>query len=173
MQAGPHVMLAVSDTGRRHGSGDAVAHLRAVLHDQGGRQGHRARALDGLRDRRSRAAAPSGSSSELGRGTTFKVYVPRVEGATPSSLESRRSCDLQGTETILLVEDENRVRAVARSILQQAWLSRPRSAATRARRFSSASSRPAPIHLLLTDVVMPQMSGPELAEATRTDPARA
>ena len=60
---GPYVLLAVTDTGARHGRGDAEAHLRAVLHDQGARQGHRASAWPRSTASSSRAAARSGSTA--------------------------------------------------------------------------------------------------------------
>ena len=71
-------MLAVSDTGIGMDADDAGADLRAVLHDQGAGQGHRARARHRATASSSRAAGTSGVYSEPGAGTTFKVYLPRL-----------------------------------------------------------------------------------------------
>ena len=79
---------------------------------------------------------------------------------------------LRGTETILLVEDEEQVRGlVAHDPAHAAAITCSRRR-TAARRSSSASSTPATIHLLLTDVVMPRMSGRQLAERLRARAAR-
>jgi CheY-like chemotaxis protein len=99
--------------------------------------------------------------SERGRGTTFKIYLPRAEG-TPESARPSASAGARGTETILVVEDDAQVRAAAIGILQRHGYK-----TLEARNASEAmlvcEAQPGPIHLLLTDVVMPQMSGPELA----------
>jgi PAS domain S-box-containing protein len=100
--------------------------------------------------------------SELGRGTTVKVYLPRVDAALDASACVAEPATLRGTETVLLVEDEEQVREVARRILERNGYSvlvaeSPRDA------ISLSRSHGAELHLLLTDVVMPQMSGAELA----------
>jgi CheY-like chemotaxis protein len=70
--------------------------------------------------------------------------------------------DLRGTESILLVEDEDQVRAIVLNILQRQGY-RVVAAKNAAEALRHCETEPAPIHLLLTDVVMPEMSGPELA----------
>ena len=77
----------VTDSGRRHGRGDAGAHLRAVLHDEGAGQGHRPRALDGVRDREAERRRRSASTASPATGTTFRVYLP----ARPSGAAARRA----------------------------------------------------------------------------------
>ena len=108
---GPHVMLAVSDTGVGHGCRDAGASLRALLHHQGRRQGHGARAGHRLRHRQAERR-PISSLQRPGQGTSVKIYLPRA--AAPMEAyghTSRSSRDRStGTETILLVEDEETVR---------------------------------------------------------------
>jgi CheY-like chemotaxis protein len=103
--------------------------------------------------------------SEPGTGTTFKVYLPRVgEEATviPAPVVSG---DLQGSETLLVVEDEETLATLARRALERrgyrVLVARNGSAA-----LEIALAHPE-IELLLTDVVMPGMSGPELAEVLR------
>ncbi|MEX1263193.1 MAG: ATP-binding protein [Actinomycetota bacterium] len=102
--------------------------------------------------------------SELGRGTVFKVYLPRIEAApeerkTPA-VEPRHA---EGTETILLAEDDSAVRALVRIVLEGRGY-RVIEAATAHEAIEAASKHEGPIHLLLTDVVMPGLSGIELAE---------
>ena len=103
-------------------------------------------------------------TSEPRRGTTFKVYLPRVEEeAVPLHPEARRAASLQGTETILVVEDDERLRSMICRTLRS-----HRYEVLEARHGSEAilvcGHHLGPIHLILTDVVMPGMSGPELME---------
>jgi signal transduction histidine kinase len=103
-------------------------------------------------------------SSALGKGATFKIYLPRVEGEAESlTSASAPDASLCGSETILLVEDEEMVRALAQAILERygyTVLAAKNSAD--ALRFAQEESTP--LHLLLTDTIMPGMNGPELAE---------
>ncbi len=102
--------------------------------------------------------------SEPGAGATFRIYLPRAEGEVESPRPAATDRDLPGgTETILLVEDEDQVRAVAGSILRSAGYQvlAARSAAEALLLVESHAGR---IDLLLTDVVMPKMTGRQLAE---------
>jgi len=101
--------------------------------------------------------------SEPGQGTTFKIYLPRVNEAPPASRKAPAVTSLLGTETVLLTEDAPALRAAARQILERygyTVLEVPSSKEA----LTLAHSCADPIHLLLTDVVMPGMSGRELAE---------
>ncbi|HVY44426.1 MAG TPA: PAS domain S-box protein [Minicystis sp.] len=101
--------------------------------------------------------------SEPGHGSTFKVYLPRASGGLATTRPSGGANELaRGTETVLLVEDEERVRSMARTILQRGGYEVLESA-NAGEAFLLARRHPGPIHLLLTDVVMPHMSGRELA----------
>ncbi len=100
--------------------------------------------------------------SELGRGTTFKVYLPLAGGAEAARQpEAPQAGDSQGLETVLLVEDEEHVRRVAHEFLEIRGYS-VIEARNGDEALQIAHSHPGPIHLLLTDVVMPGMNGREL-----------
>ncbi len=102
--------------------------------------------------------------SEAGRGTTFKVYLPCVDrGAEESELNADDTKVLTGTETVLLVEDEEMVRDMAKEILQESGYQVLEAKHGR-EALLVAEQHHGPIHLMLSDVVMPQMSGRELAE---------
>ncbi len=102
--------------------------------------------------------------SEVGKGTTFKLYFPRagVEEVLAAATAPRTE-PLPGTETILLVEDEEEVRAVASEALRLLGY-QVLSASSPTEALQIAESYTDTIHLLLTDVVLPVMSGRELAE---------
>ena len=100
--------------------------------------------------------------SEPGQGTTFKVYLPQAEGAVQPQGLPLQSVVVGGTETVLLVEDEKQVRSVAEQILRRYGYD-VLVAEGGAEAMRICDGHPSPIHLLLTDVVMPQMSGPEVA----------
>jgi two-component system, cell cycle sensor histidine kinase and response regulator CckA len=96
-------------------------------------------------------------------GTTFKVHLPRVDAEAELPAASIAPVTLRGAETVLLVEDDDQVRAVARSILKgQGYDVIEARDASEGLRLGARHA--GTIHLLLTDVVMPQMSGPELAK---------
>ena len=101
--------------------------------------------------------------SEVGHGTTFKVYLPVVESQVSSEAEATSPQVQRGSETILLVEDEEAVRVLLQDILEvegYTVLVAPNGHEA----LHACEQRGGPIHLLLTDVVMPGMSGRELVE---------
>jgi nitrogen-specific signal transduction histidine kinase/CheY-like chemotaxis protein len=102
--------------------------------------------------------------SEVGKGTTFKIYLP-AESGTPDSLTPRLGPRpvTGGSETVLVVEDDERVRNVASRALRDAGY-RVLSASSGEAALAVAGEDSAPIHLLVTDVVMPGMNGRQLAE---------
>ena len=103
--------------------------------------------------------------SEQGLGTVFKVYLPRIDDAAASTIasQSQETSAPRGTETILLVEDEEVVRGLTRKILMQAGYNvLDAKGGEEAIRLCHAHA--GPIDLLLTDVVMPEISGKEVAD---------
>jgi two-component system, cell cycle sensor histidine kinase and response regulator CckA len=106
--------------------------------------------------------------SRLGRGSTFAVYLPRVEEEVPApeAPAPEEPERLRGSETILLVEDDDGVRAFAELVLIQHGYSVV-SAAEGLDAVRIAERHVGPIHLLLTDIVMPRIAGPQLVESVR------
>lgn len=100
--------------------------------------------------------------SELGKGARFEILLPRVNEAPDGPVVEAPASVTRGTETILLVEDEAAVRAVAERILSGAGY-RVLAAANAEEAIRLAEEHGSEIELLLTDVVMPGMGGPELA----------
>ena len=102
--------------------------------------------------------------SEPGQGSTFKVYLPKVrEDAKPEEKEQSPVDDLSGSETVLIVEDDDNLRKFAQEVLLQHGY-RVLDAENGEDALRVCKEYEGPIHLLLTDVIMPKMGGTELAE---------
>ncbi|MGH7653092.1 MAG: PAS domain S-box protein, partial [Gemmatimonadaceae bacterium] len=165
IQAGPFVMLAVTDSGvgmddetrakifepffttkePGRGTGLGLSTVYGIVKDGGGHLF---------------------VHSEPGRGTTFKVYLPRTDARAEGPATATSTATLEGTETLLIVEDVAALRDIERRVLQRKGykvLEAPDANAAAA----VSAAYAGPIHLLLTDVVLPRTNGRELAERLR------
>jgi CheY-like chemotaxis protein len=100
--------------------------------------------------------------SELGRGTTFKIYLPRVDEPAGRPQRQRETGATHGTETILLAEDDAMLRPLAQGLLEKLGY-RVIAGENAAQALEAARQFSGPIHLLVADVVMPGGSGRDLA----------
>jgi two-component system cell cycle sensor histidine kinase/response regulator CckA len=166
VEPGPYVLLSVSDTGTgmdqetmRHifepffttkeqgkGTGLGLATVYGIVQQFGGHVW---------------------VYSEPEKGTSVKVYLPRVKkGVSSHPSMAQLPIPKPGTETVLLVEDEESIRRFAAEVLRASGytvLEAPLPSSA----IAMAESESGPIHVLLTDIVMPEMSGPDLAEAIK------
>jgi two-component system, cell cycle sensor histidine kinase and response regulator CckA len=107
--------------------------------------------------------------SAPGRGSKFSIYLPRLEGHVEEILPGRQDAGPAGTGTILVLEDDPAVRALVREVLRGSGY-RVLEASTVAEALRICEQHAAEIPLMVTDVVMPEMSGPEVA--LRVQPVR-
>jgi two-component system cell cycle sensor histidine kinase/response regulator CckA len=162
--AGPHVLLAVSDTGlgmsaetQAHifepffttkdpgkGTGLGLATVYGIVHQSGGH----------LR-----------VTSEPNQGSTFQIFLPRAAAAIASAMAPIAPvapAPPRGDETVLVLEDDPSLRKLVRTLLEEGGYT-VLTAGTATAAISLAERHPDPIHLLLSDVVLPGMGGPEAA----------
>jgi len=163
VKAGPYVLLAVSDTGCGMDAA-TKAHIFEpffTTKEQGKGTGLGLAMVYGIVKQ---SDGYIWVYSEVGRGTTFKIYFPRID-APPVVAPAGRSVAERprGSETILLVEDEAAVRALVSGVLQSSGYT-VLVASSGQEAVALSAQHPGTVDLLLTDVVMPEMSGPQLAE---------
>ena len=164
IKPGPYVMLGITDTGVGI-SAETLPHIFEPFYttkESGRGTGLGLSTVYGIVKQ---SGGHISVNSELGKGTTFKVYLPRVQDSAASAqkTEWKETATGKGKETILLVEDEPAVRELARLVLSEHGYTvieaqNSEDAVRLAGRHGSE------IHLLLTDVVMPGMSGHDLAK---------
>lgn len=163
---GPYAMLTVSDTGCGMSS-DVLAHVFEpffTTKDPGKGTGLGLAMVHGIVEQ---CRGHVRVYSEEGRGSTFKIYLPETE-QKPVILEAKPAApEARGTETLLLVEDDDDIRRLTRRILEQSGYSVLEcSNAGEALMFVEQGRATAA--LLLTDIVMPRMSGIQLARRLRS-----
>jgi CheY-like chemotaxis protein len=107
--------------------------------------------------------------SEPGKGTSFRIYLPRFEGETaePQTTRTKETAKGHG-ETVLLVEDEPAILKMGRAMLERLGYT-VLTAGTPNEALRLAEAHPGEIHLLITDVVMPEMNGRDLAVRIRAN----
>ena len=105
-------------------------------------------------------------TSKVGAGTTFEIYLPTVQDSVEEPPVVVAALVRPGSETILLVEDEGQVRGLVRLLLERLGYT-VLEAASGDQAIAIVNGYPAPIHLVLTDVIMPGMAGPEVARRVR------
>jgi two-component system, cell cycle sensor histidine kinase and response regulator CckA len=164
VEPGPHVMIAVSDTGvgmepavkarifepffttkeKGRGTGLGLSTVYGTVKQSGGH---------------------IWVYSERGAGTAFRVYFPRVEGPpSPAKAPDAPAGALRGSETVLVAEDEAELRRFMISVLTGHGY-RVIEAANGTEAVARCADDPGPIHLVVTDVIMPEMGGKQLADA--------
>ena len=166
LRPGPHVRLVVRDTGVGM-DGLIKAHLFEPFFTTKGPGKGTGLGLATVYGIVTQSGGAIRVDSEPGQGATFTIELPRVDApADPARDAGVASAAPHGSETVLLVEDEPEVRGLARDILHQQGYT-VLEAADGDEALHVGREHGGPIHLLVTDVVMPQMGGRELADRLR------
>jgi PAS domain S-box-containing protein len=165
LPAGDYVMVAISDTGNGMDN-ETQSHIFEPFFTTKGTKGT-GLGLSTVYGIVKQSGGYIWVHSDVGRGTTFKIYLPRVSATGEPVATVAAPVDFRkvepGTETILLVEDEANLRYLARQYLEKQGY-KVIEAADGAVAMQIAVAHEKTIHLLLTDVIMPGMNGRELAQ---------
>jgi nitrogen-specific signal transduction histidine kinase/CheY-like chemotaxis protein len=167
VRAGAYVMLAISDTG--HGmSADTLAHVFEPFFTTKGPGKGTGLGLATVHGIVQQSGGHVAVYSESGRGTSFKVFLPRIDEPVNAREAVVQPGTRGGEETVLVVEDAEGVRTVVAEMLAADGYT-VLMAADPLQALERARSHAGPIHCLLTDVVMPHMSGAELEKRLRPE----
>jgi PAS domain S-box-containing protein len=161
-QAGPYVMLAVTDTGAGMDAATQARIFEPFFTTKGVGEGT-GLGLSTVYGIVKQSDGYVWVYSEVGVGTTFKIYLPRVDEAAQLAREERPGALAGGTETVLLVEDEESLREMLREILDANGYS-VLVARDGAEALRMSAAHAGPIQLMVTDVIMPGITGPRVAE---------
>jgi len=163
LRPGPYVLISISDTG----SGMDRETLKHIFEpffttkERGKGTGLGLATVYGIV---SQSEGKIWAYSEPGKGTTFRIYLPRItRSGEPETTMTPSESPSRGSETVLVVEDENAVRLVAVGILRKAGYD-VLEASDGEEALRVASNHEGPIHLVLTDVLMPGIHGPALVK---------
>jgi CheY-like chemotaxis protein len=164
VEPGHYVMLVVSDTG--HGMDlETQSHIFEPFFTTKGPGRGTGLGLSTVYGIVTQNGGQIWAYSELGRGTTFKIYLPAVvtAGSEPKGAALPSQKETRGTETVLVLEDEPSVRQLVQAMLGQQGYN-ILEAGTPMEALKYCKEYAGPIHLLVTDVVMPGMGGRQFAE---------
>jgi len=161
--AGQYVMLAVTDTGMGMDP-ETQAQIFEPFFTTKGRDQGTGLGLATVYGVVKQSSGYIAVVSELGKGASFRIYLPRIDKPVAAKSENLQApLAVGGSETILLVEDAEALRKLAQMFLRDNGY-RVLTAADGSEAQQVAAQNPGPIHLLLTDVVMPGINGRVLAE---------
>jgi CheY-like chemotaxis protein len=161
IEPGSYVALSIVDTGSGMDS-RTLAHLFEPFFST--KEFGRGLGLSSIYGIVKQSSGSISVASDLGRGASFTIYLPRVpEAAAPEAASEPAPEAAPRGETILLVEDDEDVKSLVEEMLEQHGYSTLETTDP-AEAIVVCESHPGPIHLLVADVVMPKMSGPQLAE---------
>jgi two-component system cell cycle sensor histidine kinase/response regulator CckA len=158
VRPGPYVMVAVSDTGEGMDEKAQAQLFEPFAESKGTERGLGLSTVYGIVKQ---SEGYIRVHSEPGSGTTFKIYLPRLDGE--AAVRPVPAEQLRGSETVLVVEDEGVVLDILREVLSGQGYN-VLTASNGEEGLRVLSSHPGPIHLLLADVVMPMMAGPDLSD---------
>lgn len=162
VRPGPYVVLSVSDTGTGM-TAEVLSHIFEPFFTTKAKGHGTGLGLSTVYGIVEGARGYLGVSSEVGKGSTFRVYFPRVVAGESAAGSPDRAAPRGGSETILLVEDDDTVRRLAEHFLESSGYRVLASVDGRAA-LVAASGYASDIDLVLTDLVMPEMSGRDLVE---------
>src|SRR6266571_3896225 len=169
VRPGAYVMLAVSDTGCGMDR-ESMAHIFEPFYTTKGPGKGTGLGLSTVYGIVKQSGGNVWAYSEPGHGTTFKIYLPQAEGVVDRLTRDGRRPEIpRGSETILLVEDQKELRDLVRQMLEMNGYSVV-AASEGLEALEICKQHTGAIHLMLSDVVMPQMGGRELAQRLATLP---